>query len=80
MSKQVTATTIDNPFNPFEDFVSWLMYDTEKGYYTSNKLARLTTLEDGMTEEEESKAIERGVNELISIDPLGIYMKVESKK
>lgn len=80
MSKQITATTIDNPFNPFEDFISWLMYDTEKGYYTSNKLARLTNFEEGMTEEEESKAVEKGVNELISIDPLGIYIKVESKK
>ena len=25
-------STIDNPFNPFEDYSSWLMFDKEKGY------------------------------------------------
>ena len=76
MFKQVTATTIDNPFNPFEDFDSWFMFDIEKGYYTSSKLARLTHLSDDMTEKEENEEVERAVNRLIEIDPLDIYIKV----
>lgn len=79
MSRQTTVTTIDNPFNPFDDFTSWLMFDTEKGYYTSSKLARLTKLTDDMTEKEESEEIERAVDRLIEIDPLDIYIKVVSE-
>ena len=76
MFREVTVTTIDNPFNPFDDFNSWFMFDTEKGYYTSSKLARLTKLEDNMTQKEENEEVERAVDELISIDPLDIYIKV----
>ena len=76
MFRQVTATTVDNPFNPFEDFNSWFMFDIEKGYYTSNKLGRLTHLRDDMTELEENEEVERAVDELIKIDPLDIYIKV----
>ena len=74
--RQTTISTIDNPFNPFDDFTSWLMFDTEKGYYSSSKLARLTKLTDDMTEKEEAEEIERAVDRLIEIDPLDIYIKI----
>lgn len=76
MDRQVTATTIDNPFNPFDDFTSWFQYDIEKGYYTSSKLGRLTNLSNEMTEKEENEEVERGVDRLIELDPLDIYIKV----
>ena len=40
MSKRVSITTIDNPFDPIEDFASWFDFDIEKGYY------RLLSLEE----------------------------------
>ena len=76
MERKVNITTIDNPFDPFDDFASWFMFDIEKGYYTSSKLARLTHLTDDMTEKEENEEVERAVNRLIEIDPLDIYKKV----
>lgn len=76
METQVHITTIDNPFNPFEDFTSWLMFDIEKGYYSCNKVARLVNLKSDMTEKEEYEEIERAINRLIEIDPLDIYIKV----
>ena len=76
MFREVTATTIDNPFNPFDDFNSWFRFDTEKGYYTSSKLGRLTHLTDDMTEKEENEEVERAVDRLIEIDPLDIYVKI----
>ena len=74
--KRVNITTIDNPFDPFDDFNSWFMFDVEKGYYTSSKIARLTHLTDDMTELEESEEVERAIDRLIEIDPLDIYIKV----
>ena len=76
MLREVNITTIDNPFNPFDDFISWFMFDIEKGYYTSSKLARLVHLTDDMTEKEELEEIERAIDALIAIDPLDIYIKV----
>lgn len=76
MAKRVSITTIDNPFDPFDDFTSWLLFDAEKGYYTCNKLARLTNTTDDMTEQEETEEIERAIDRLIEIDPLDIYIKV----
>ena len=76
MIRQTNITTIDNPFNPFDDFTSWFMFDIEKGYYTSSKLARLTKLTDDMTDKEESEEIERAIDRLIEIDPLDIYIKI----
>lgn len=74
--KEVNITTIDNPFNPFDDFTSWYLFDIEKGYYTSSKLARLVKLTDDMTEKEENEEIERAIDRLIEIDPLNIYKKI----
>ena len=74
--RQVCITTIDNPFDPFDDYVSWHMFDTEQGYYTHNKIGRLVDTKEGMTEKEEIAEIERAIDRLIEIDPLDIYIKV----
>ena len=44
METEVMLTTFDNPFNPFDEFVPWFLYDVEKGYYSCDKLARVAQL------------------------------------
>lgn len=34
-------TTIDNPYNPKEDFTKWYQWDTQNGYNTSEYIGRL---------------------------------------
>lgn len=34
-------TTLDNPYDPKEDFSKWYAWDTQNGYNTSEYLARL---------------------------------------
>ena len=79
MMNDCRLTTFDNPFDPFEQFTSWLLFDNEKGYNTSGKLARVAHLSDDMTQQEENEEIERAIDEIIQYDFLNIYKKVRNK-
>ena len=76
---QCRLTTFDNPFDPFEQFTSWLLYDKEKGYNTSEYLARIVNVSSDMSEKEENEEIERAIDEIIKYDFLNIYKKVKKK-
>lgn len=76
MSKDVMLTTIDNPFDPFEQFTSWFMFDIEKGYNSCGRLMRIAKVTDDMSQKEYDEAIETAMDELIAIDFLDIYRKV----
>lgn len=69
-------TTLDNPYDPFEDFTSWFMYDVEKGYNTCGYLDRVSNVTEDMSQKEASKEIERAIDEIIELNPLNIYKKV----
>lgn len=76
MVTESMLTTIDNPFNPFENFSSWLAFDIEKGYNCCGKLARYTNNSSEMTRKEELEDIDRAIDTIIRIDFLDIYKKV----
>lgn len=78
MSKESMLTTIDNPFDPFEQFDSWLQFDKEKGYNSCERLARIAKFSDDMTENEIEEENERAIDEIIKYDFLNIYKKVQS--
>ena len=76
MAKDCMLTTFDNPYNPFDDFTLWLMYDKEKGYDTCERLARIAKLSDDMSQEEIDAETDRAMDEIIFYDFLNIYKKV----
>lgn len=76
MANECMLSTIDNPFNPFTDFVSWFMFDIEKGYNCCSYLARIVNLSDDMSQQEEDEEIERAIDEIIELNPVPIYIKV----
>ena len=75
-SSEVMLTTIDNPYNPFEQFTSWFLFDVEKGYNTCSYLARIVNFTEDMTEQERDAENERAIDEIIELNPLNIYKKV----
>ena len=77
MENNCMLTTFDNPFDPFEQFTSWFMFDVEKGYNSCSYLARITKLTDDMTDQEVSDEIERAIDEIIQYDFANIYKKVK---
>ena len=72
-------TTIDNPYDPFEQFASWFSFDIEKGYNTCGRLARFVQISDEMTQKERDEEIERAMNKMIEIDFMNIYILVTPK-
>ena len=76
MAKDCMLTTFDNPYDPFDQFTLWLMFDKEKGYDTCEYLARIVQLSDDLTEKEVDDETERAIDEIIKYDPFNIYKKV----
>ena len=72
-------TTVDNPFDPFEQFTSWFMFDEEKGYHTCSYLGRIARTSDQLSEEENELENERAIDEILKYDFRNIYKKVVQK-
>lgn len=75
MARDIMLTTVDNPFNPFEEFDKWYNYDISKGYDTCGLVARLTQTSSEFPEEKQSKDIEEAIDSFLRVDPIGIYKK-----
>ena len=69
-------TTNDNPFDPFDQFDSWFMYDIDNGYNSCAFLDRVARTSDSLSDGENEAEIERAIDEIIKYDPLNIYKKV----
>ena len=76
MKTETMLTTFDNPFDPFDEFVPWFLFDVEKGYYTCNKLARIARSSEEFSTIEDKEETERAIDEIINYDFLNIYKKV----
>lgn len=74
---ECALTTFDNPYDPFEQFTSWWLFDVEKGYNSCAYLGRIARTSDQLSEEENRQEIERAIDEIITNDPGNIYKKVK---
>lgn len=73
-------TTVDNPYDPIEDFDSWYQFDMSKGYNSCALLDRLALTSDQLTDEENQREIERSIDEIIKYDVLNLYKKVKKEE
>ena len=80
MDYSCRLTTFDNPYDPFDDFVQWFMFDVEKGYNSCSYLARIAKISNELSEVEEDREIERAIDEIIKYDFRNIYKKVTRQR
>ena len=73
MDQDRMLTTIDNPYNPFTQWDEWLQFDRSSKYFTCEYLARVATTSVDLTDEENSKLIDLAMDEIVELNPLGIY-------
>ena len=77
---RVGLTTVDNPYDPFEQFTSWFLFDVEeKGYHSTSYLGRIARTSDELSDEENNLEVERAIDEIIKYDFRNIYRKVREK-
>jgi hypothetical protein len=80
MPNKCMLTTFDNPFDPFEQFTSWFLFDVEKGYNTCGYLGRIARTSDQLSEDENDLEVERAIDEIIKYDFMNVYKKVKRKE
>lgn len=69
-------TTVDNPFDPFDDYSAWLAYDLSLGYDTSGFLGRIALVSDDLSESAQQMVIDMAIDEIIKENVTGTYRKV----
>lgn len=72
----VMLTTLDNPYSPFTQFTEWYEFDTAHNYNSLNYLARIVKDSHELSEVDQLLSLETGIDEIIDLNILGIYVKV----
>ena len=79
MATEYMITTIDNPFNPFEDFVRWFEWDHIAGYNSCERIARFMSDSPNLTNDEELLDNERAIDQVVKNDFTNLYRKVDAE-
>ena len=80
MNDVFMLSTLDNPFNPFDDFTSWHMFDCEKGHFTASRIARIANIDSEMTQKEVEEEQMRAMDLIFRHDFEDKYIKVWEKQ
>ena len=80
MEKGYMLTTLDNPFDPFNEFTSWYMFDCEKQHFTSSRLARVANITSEMSQKEVDDEMDRAMDLIVKYDLEDKYIKVKEKQ
>lgn len=73
----VALTTVDNPFDPIDDFDNWYAFDLLKGYDSCGLLARIAKTSDTLSDKEYELEVERAIDEIIKYDLEKKFVKVK---
>ena len=76
MSYRVYLTTVDNPYNPSEDFKSWFAWDIAHQYNTCQLIDRMSFTSSSLSDRSNISATERAIDEIIRLFGTEIYKKI----
>jgi hypothetical protein len=69
-------STLDNPYNPWNDFDKWYLFDETSGYHTCSYLARLVATSPDISDEDQNIAINLAIDDILRLNLTGKYIKV----
>ena len=73
-------TTIDNPYDPYTQFDDWFAFDEQKGYHSCSLLGRIAKTIDNLSDNDEDLTIKQAIDDIVDLNPLGIYAKFYKDK
>lgn len=81
----IMLTTVDNPYDPIDDFDHWHSTDLQLSVLnhrrdTCSLLALFSYCSENLSDKRNDEEIERAIDEIIANDSLNIYRKVKRKK
>jgi len=71
---EVMLTTIDNPFNPFTQWESWLRFDRDNGYYTNEYLARVSGTSELLSSNQNLSALLEAMEDIVQNNPTRMWV------
>jgi hypothetical protein len=74
--KAIYLTTIDNPFNPSQQWDEWRRFDEDHQYFTSQYLARLAKTSTELSEEDYLIELGDTIDRICDLNPIGLYKKL----
>ena len=72
-------TTIDNPYDPIDEFEKWDEFDKSHGYYTNQRLAKIQQPVSALTDVENQRIINGSVDDFIRLfqqDGSNLYRRI----
>lgn len=69
-------TTVDNPYDPFNQFDDWYSWDERSGYHTTSLLGRITIVSNDLSETDTDLAVEQAIDEIVFENVSGVHKKV----
>lgn len=79
MATRYALTTVDNPFNPFDDFLQWYEWDRSSGYDTPSYLGRVVKYSDQLSDADQSVLVSQAIDEILAEHGDSIYRKVSEE-
>ena len=74
--RQVALTTIDNPYDPIDQFDEWYAFDLSKGYNCCEYVGALALTSSELSYLDQALAVEEAVDQIVKLNVLGIFKKV----
>ena len=74
--RKVALTTIDNPYDPIDQFDDWYAFDSQKGYNCCEYVGAIALTSSELSYQDQMNAVESAIDEIVKFNLLGIFKKV----
>lgn len=69
-------TTVDNPYDPFNQFDEWYAWDRDAGYHTPSLLGRIVWVSNDISEADQHMQVQSAIDEIVEMNVSGMHKKV----
>lgn len=76
MVMRYALTTVDNPYDPIDQFDQWFEFDHRNGYDTIDYLGRVVIYSDDLSEADQALAVSDAIDEILLEHGDTLYRKV----